>query len=252
MYVENQFFAQPPNENVKVWRYMDFTKLVSMLQSRCLYFTRSDKFEDPFEGSWPMPNVKLRHEEIFTANLADPGAVLTKTYDLFMFLKDMRRLHAINCWHMNEHESAAMWTLYLKSNEGIAIQSTYQKLRASIIDDERVHVGVVKYIDYKTEPIDSNEVISAFTHKRKSFEHEREVRAVIHKWPANGKSPSTPEEEPIGHGIEVRVDLDRLIEKIHISPTAPGWFSDLVANVVKQYGYKFEVTQSLMNEKPTY
>ena len=35
---------------------------------------------------------------------------------------------AVNCWHINEHESAAMWDLYLKSNEGIAIQSTYQKL----------------------------------------------------------------------------------------------------------------------------
>ena len=24
---------------------------------------------------------------------------------------------AVNCWHLNEHESAAMWKVYLKSNE---------------------------------------------------------------------------------------------------------------------------------------
>ena len=45
--------VQPENETVKVWRYMDFTKLISLIDSQCLFFTRADKFDDPFEGSWP-------------------------------------------------------------------------------------------------------------------------------------------------------------------------------------------------------
>ena len=60
MYEEHPTFIQPENEEIKVWRYMDFTKLVSLIDSRRLYFTRADKFADPFEGSWPKINVLAR------------------------------------------------------------------------------------------------------------------------------------------------------------------------------------------------
>ena len=52
MYKEHQIF-EPPEKNAKIWRYMDFAKLVWMLNHRCLYFTNVDKLkiEDPFEGS---------------------------------------------------------------------------------------------------------------------------------------------------------------------------------------------------------
>lgn len=41
----------------------------------------------------------------------------------------------ISCWHMNEYESAAMWKLYAKSSDAIAIQTTFQKLCESIGDE---------------------------------------------------------------------------------------------------------------------
>ena len=50
MYKEHPTFIQPENEGIKVWRYMDFTKFVLLIDSRRLYFTRADKFDDPFEG----------------------------------------------------------------------------------------------------------------------------------------------------------------------------------------------------------
>lgn len=53
MYKEHPVFQQPNNENIKIWRYMDFTKFMSLLDTKKLFFTRADKFEDPFEGSWP-------------------------------------------------------------------------------------------------------------------------------------------------------------------------------------------------------
>ena len=62
MYEEHPIFIQPENEDIKVWRYMDFTKLVSLIDSLRLYFTRADKFEDPFEGSFPKINVAARRK----------------------------------------------------------------------------------------------------------------------------------------------------------------------------------------------
>ena len=55
---------------------------------------------------------------------------------------------------MNEFESAAMWNLYLKSNEGIAIQSTYKSLKRTLDKrrgDKDIVVGQVEYIDFNKD-----------------------------------------------------------------------------------------------------
>ncbi len=38
--------------------------------------------------------------------------------------KKIREIHFVSCWHENETESEAMWKLYLKSGDGVAIQTT--------------------------------------------------------------------------------------------------------------------------------
>ncbi len=251
MYEEHPTFIQPENEDIKVWRYMDFTKLVSLIDSRRLYFTRADKFEDPFEGSFPKINVAAR--EFVPDDIPPEGRE--------KFLEMMRsegeinkhwpRYHAINCWNMNEHESAAMWKLNLKSDEGIAIQSTYAKLKRSLTDDAKIFLGKVRYIDYDTESIDPGNVLSPFVHKRKSFEHEQEIRALLSKWPT-GESGIDFTQETIEHGLQVKVDIETLIERIYVAPSAPAWFTDLVKAVVIRYGYSFEVVHSKLNENPVF
>ncbi len=252
MYEAHPIFVQPDNEHIKVWRYMDFTQLVSLFDSRHLFFTRADKFEDPFEGSWPRINVLARQlipdntpvegRESFAKVMASMGEINKK----------WPKYNAINCWHMNEHESAAMWKLYLKSDEGVAVQSTYHKLRSAITDDEKVFVGVVKYIDYETEAINAGNLLSPFVHKRKSFEHEREVRAVVTKWPIGGDKGMDFSQEPIGQGLTIKVDVERLIELIYVAPSSPAWFADLVRAVVQRYGYSFPVVHSKLDEQPVF
>jgi hypothetical protein len=163
------------------------------------------------------------------------------------------KYNAINCWHMNEHESAAMWKLYLKSNEGIAVQSTYKNLRDSIVEDERVFLGIVKYIDYENDGIDAGNLLTPFVHKRKSFEHEREVRALVLRAPIKeDRSGLDLALEPIARGLKIKVDIERLVERIHVAPNAPDWFSDLVRALIHKYGYKFEVVQSKLDQKPLF
>jgi hypothetical protein len=38
----------------------------------------------------------------------------------------------VNCWHMNEHESAAMWRLYSQADEAICVQSTFARLADAV------------------------------------------------------------------------------------------------------------------------
>lgn len=251
MYEAHPVFVQPENEGIRVWRYMDFTKFVSLIDSRRLYFTRADRFDDSFEGSWPKMNVAARQDvppeipleaqENFRSHMANMGEINRR----------WPKFNAINCWHMNDHESAAMWKLYLKSDEGIAIQSTYKKLKDAITDDEHFFLGVVKYIDYEREWIDAGNLLSPFVHKRKSFEHEREVRAVVTKWPT-GESGFDFTQETIAHGLQLRVDLERLVENIYVAPSAPDWLSGLVSAVVQRYGYSFSVVHSRLNEQPVF
>ena len=176
-----------------------------------------------------------------------------KSYsDIGSVSKSWLKSAVVNCWHMNEHESAAMWKLYLKSDEGIAVQSTYNKLRSSISDDENVNLGVVKYIDYETEWIDGRvNLLTPFVHKRKSFEHEREVRAVVTKWP-NIEGTIDSNHETIGNGLKIKVDIEHLIEQIYIAPSTPDWFSDMVRALILRYGYAFNVVQSKLSEQPIF
>jgi len=68
--------------------------------------------------------------------------------------KDFRSYIYLNCWHMNPHESAAMWDIYLGGEpQGIALRSTYRRLTESITDPRAVFIGTVNYVDFNTEAL---------------------------------------------------------------------------------------------------
>ena len=76
--------------------------------------------------------------------------------------------------------------------------------------------------------------LPGFLSKRRSFEHEREYRVVI----------ALEEEEKENIGVLISVLLDKLIEKVVVSPTAPKWVSELVRREVKVYELDIPVAQS--------
>ncbi|MEP0008753.1 MAG: DUF2971 domain-containing protein, partial [Balneola sp.] len=119
---------------------MDFTKYVSMLSTSSLYFSRADQFDDPYEGATSHANLNLR-DEVYSDM---PNKKILN--DLSRFAEWVRQWTYVNCWHMNNYESAAMWKLYSKTDEAITIQSTYNKL--SDLLPYSTYVGTVKYIDY--------------------------------------------------------------------------------------------------------
>lgn len=49
----------PDGLDHELWRYMDFSKFVSMLQQKALWFTRLDQFPDPYEGLLTKPTAEF-------------------------------------------------------------------------------------------------------------------------------------------------------------------------------------------------
>jgi hypothetical protein len=252
MYEEHSVFERPEDENARIWRYLDFTKFVSVLDREALFFARADVLPDAFEGSHSRANVALRpilHGGVPAKAKKNFLDTLTTIY------REMRRFTFLNCWHLNEHESAAMWRLYLKTEEGVAIQSTFRRLADSFTRcrEHTIHIGKVRYIDYDTELMPAEDIRQPFLHKRKSFEHERELRAVIQEVPhEEGKGPPWLSPETGEVGVYVPVDLEVLIERVYVSPTAPEWFSELVASVAKKYQLNKELAQSSLRDGPVY
>lgn len=139
-------FEPLDNPNTKLWRYMDFTKFISMLEYGGLYFPRADKLGDPFEGSWrkPFPLSPATIGPLMVGGIELP-AVLGR--DVF---RAFREYVVISCWHMNEYESDAMWSRYGGSNGAVAVQTRYALLRKSLPADFRL--GRVSYVDFTPPP----------------------------------------------------------------------------------------------------
>lgn len=253
----------PSNGDTAVWRYMDFPKYVSLLATGTLWFARADTVEDRFEGSTTHSNQRW---------LAEVVKDSTNGREMIATMQAMTRAMvtntAISCWHMGEHESAAMWDLYLRSRNGVAVRSTLRRLKASFPEanasgvgrgaDGRanalaVHMGAMKYIDYKTESIPPGNLVHPFLFKRKSYEHERELRALVFDLPIDGRGSVALEESWCpGGGVQVPIDINQLVESVYVAPLADAWFRDTVRAVTERWGFSFEVRQSSLNEDPLY
>jgi len=147
-----------------------------------------------------------------------------------------------------------MWKLYLKSDEGIAIRSTYNKLEASLKNaTEDIYIGTVKYINYATDFMPEGNIFNLFTHKRLSFAHEQELRAIIHHSPLSDDTNSLDfSKDTIVGGINAKVDLESLLDSIYLAPNSPKWIQELTEAILRRYNLDAPVIQSALDEDPVY
>lgn len=259
--ISHPAFSQPKDNHVPIWRYMDFVKYVAMLSSGSLYFSRADKLGDPFEGSLTIKEyqaIKKRAEEAESAGTL-PKFWRGKYFEVLMhaWRSSPKQNYAL-CWHMNSGESEAMWKIYIASNLGVAIRSNYQTLvdaLPSTYEPKEYRgpfVGKINYIDYEKETFENMNIFYSILHKRLSFEHERECRAIIWKC-GNHKGPDPlplTVLENNSAGILIKAPLNDLIQKVVVSPNAPSWFIEVVKNTSEKFGYNFNITSSEQSLQP--
>ena len=221
-YEESPHFETPCHTKV-LWRYMSIDKFMSILSTESLYFPNIYAFDDNNEGTLS----KKSSEEVYKTNLfnekntpikqnsayvemkkhieervdrfpKDREDIIKNQHSFETLLRDFSNyLMFCSSWFKRDSESHSMWAEYGdKSPTSIAIQTTVGDLiksfEESIFD---IHIGKVKYKDYKKEHIegyedflsedltDPNKVLELFyapiLHKRNIYDDEHEVRAII-------------------------------------------------------------------------
>ena len=225
MYLTNPNINLTNDPDTIVWKYLDLSKFLDLLMSKKLFMSRSDKFEDQYEGTFSEPTF----EEIKKLSINNP--------DFLQYYKTHREKVAISSWHINEYESFAMWQIFTQNTEGLAIQSTLGRLKDALIPENnyKQFIGEVNYIDYKKEYIPFDDMFFPFLFKRKSFQYEREVRIITDVAENN---------MTLNDGLKIHVDIDQLIETIYIHPKSENWYKNLVIDLVKQLGFDFAIEKS--------
>ena len=219
-----------------VWRYMSFEKFADILARGSLFFSSADKYDDKLEGR--IPELIMQYYESAGTRF-DP---------------ELRQYIMCNCWHHGNEESMAMWDKYHLRNNGIAIKTTMGNLKSSLPDEPNIFIGKV---DYNVESIENRNQIEMledtenllyypYFYKRKPFEYEQEVRAII--------DIKTIRDGSYEFGIPLEINVETLIDEddseVIVSPHADGWIAGTLELIVERCGFRFPVNQSKLLDPP--
>ena len=239
-----------------LWRYMDLAKFLQLLDRSALFFSRADKFEDPFEGASGLAAREPEWDSFYldyfrrvvrspppgvTTALLSEDAVERNAQRLLASIRDGairdRRSTFVSCWHANSGESEALWRLYCPpGSSGVVIKTTAGRLMSALDPNAPVELGRVQYVDFRTSFAGFHDRIFW---KRKSLSHEAEVRAVIAHGPSEDRA-----------GVSVSINLSELIEVIVPSPLAPAWFSTLLGSIMERFNLQIPVQESELLAQP--
>ena len=198
----------------KLWRYMSFGRFVWMLEKNALWMAHIDALDDQWEGWVTYKEVELavkraqraRRRPASAENLSVRREIRIDHLDR---IERERERIFVNCWTAASGESHAMWSLYCASKEGVAVQTTLEKLQTSLegLTLASPRLERVRYVE--TMPPDCSATQLALR-KLPPFAYEKEWR-IIH----------VEEDRSGGRLIRDFVDLARSGSKLKIPPS---WF----------------------------
>lgn len=216
------------NEDLKLWRYVDLAKLISLLETRAIWLARADTFKDKHEGRFPneMRTWIERAYEGFPQD--DPSPVR----DADDFQDYLIKNTFISCWHKNIDENLVMWEIYGQDTNAVAIQTTVGRIKESV-DSSGLngHSLLLKPMEYKRSEDVQGVLLyeECFFRKRPHFAFEQEVRISLDTYSRANPTKNTP------YGYGLACSINKLVESIYVHPDCANWLADVIDSITKRY-----------------
>lgn len=220
-----------------IYKYIDFYRVIQMFKNNEMVFVQPKVWEDPFE------NYTLNTE------IALPNGYKT--------MSQFNDSIYCQCW-TSSSVSDAMWRIYSPHRMSVRIRTTY-RLLAEAIDNSKKrkktiesYIGKVRYLSQKallekakslsnhlTTYMAKEAAIESLMLKRKSFYHEKEIRALI----VNSNNSNN-------ELLKIKINPHYLIKGILIDSRAPKEIVDLYKTYLKkELGFKGLIGQSSLYDK---
>jgi hypothetical protein len=232
---------KPVNHSSFLWKYLDLHRFIYLITQEKFFFSRLDRFEDPFEG---IATRLIRQEAL----LQERNSKHKKIHDLVHFQEAVsaQKSQYVNCWFAGERESMAMWNLHSEP-DSVAIKADFKALseglrkpfREFIKKNKGNYSVICSSVNYLAlNPF--NEKISAGKYrysalkKDKSFEYEKEYRfLIVAHHPVKNKV-----------FISIPVDLEQLDITVISHPNIEDWEFANLKKLIKLSGKKIRLQRS--------
>jgi hypothetical protein len=217
---------------------MKFSRFIWLLQRKQLWLSRADLLGDPWEMALagdqlqhvidhaPLPQLSLNNE--LSESAMERASRIIPLW---------RKTTFVNCWRASEHESHALWRIYCGTTEGVALETNYDKLTASLNGLPLIQVSYENPGNAKRTPTREDLI----TKKRPAFEYEEEHRILL--------TDETASEES---GLPINWNPEEHLVGIRVHPEADTSFMQSVASAIADYApaLKDHVTWSDMRASP--
>ncbi|MDX5335637.1 MAG: hypothetical protein LPK13_06060 [Marinobacter sp.] len=212
-------------DDTSLWRYMDVYGFLSLITGKKLKFTSLSEFEDGFEGRMPIQN-----EVTLSLNFTDMSQSFSRpaseVIDLRNRLEAVRENTWVTSWQQLGSECSLMWRVYGSRQNGVAIKTTAGSLLDALDPSHDYIAGPVRYINYIKEKIPDEVDVSFSFHKQQGYLAEQEFRVAVTD---NGQDSK-------GKPKLIELDLEKVIDKVVISPWAAEWQLNALKRVVESLG----------------
>ncbi len=231
-------------------RYLTLEKFLYLLNDSSLFFSNINLLNDYTEGLLNSTyHDSEKHYIIKTEPIGD------NFNNLINDKKRMSEKIYVNSWSNYPEESFALWEIYLKNSNGVAIISDESKILDSIFF-KNINYGNINYHEksvYSTNILVQNKTKNytdednyKYFSKYNFFNYENEFRLLINKKEILDDNLQylkqiTHKDNIIGYNVDI--DITKLIFKIIVSPKANEPFFNLIKDVVCNYNIDKQIVE---------
>lgn len=228
MYESHANFIVDKTKNLPFWRYMDFYKFISLINTSKLYFPVVEVLGDQHEGKIPEKIFKMMFKD------DEESAIIYK-----QGIGRLRKETFVSSWTASEKECFAMWKMYAKEKLGIAIKTNFEKLKEAFKNEkETIYIGEVVYYNNNKPKYQIGNTFTTILTKHNYYEFESEVRCITMIY-----------ENEKYYFKNIEVDLNTLIEEVYISPFAyESGIIDTIEFLKIKKSLKFDIKISGVND----